>query len=100
MAANLQQQMAAAAATFGQQQPQMQQQQQQQQQQGRSTAQMALQSYVYRAISAQPQHVQGWQTTMPPTQRMGNALNLYVHTSQALFTASVHVTAPQDFFSH
>jgi hypothetical protein len=70
MAANF-----AQMAGAGQMMPQQQQQQQQRQPVQSRTA-MALQQYVYNAISSQAGPQVGWQTTMPAQQRMGSLINL------------------------
>jgi hypothetical protein len=66
MAANF-----AQMANAGQMNPQQQQQRMAQQQKA-----MALQQYVYQALSSQAPVQVGWQTTLPQAQRMGNLINL------------------------
>jgi hypothetical protein len=66
MSANIQQQMAAA----GQLMPQ-------QGQPGRPN-QAQLGTLVYRALMGNSLPIQGWQTAVPITERMGKTLNLYV----------------------
>jgi hypothetical protein len=74
MAANFAQ-MAAAGQMIPQQQQQQQQQQQRAMQQQKA---VALQQYVFSALSNQPPAQVGWQTTTSQSVRMGSLVNLWV----------------------